>query len=217
MRFRLLETFTSLNIASPPAQFEDPLSTDINLSSNNTASNTNKMSSSNNLYTEGLTALAGDSDTKHLIAAIALHAAAPDELTQQAQRLCCVNAALRDDLRKSRDELRTSKQKQAVMEDALGEMRAELSPTRDVLTRVWDFAQSRGLQVPEELKREYESLVVGDPFDIKPAYSSNAGVKKTVKQVAQSGTGGQRKLKGLRYGSDASESGHGPRGRVQGG
>ena len=56
-------------------------------------------------------------DTKRITAALNTGASAVD-ISQEAYRLCRINALLRADLKKARTKLRSSKQKQAMMEDA---------------------------------------------------------------------------------------------------
>lgn len=72
--------------------------------------------------------LPDDHDTKRITALLNTGSTAFD-IGQEAYRLCRINILLRSDLKKARASLRSSKQKQAVMEDALEELRAELPPT----------------------------------------------------------------------------------------
>lgn len=79
-----------------------------------------------------------------------------------------INALLRADLKKARAELRSSKQKPAVMEDALHEMRIELPPTQDLLDRVWKVVPKKKLKL--DMKKQYNALRDGDWFDVQPEY-----------------------------------------------
>ncbi|KAJ4986607.1 hypothetical protein SVAN01_07916 [Stagonosporopsis vannaccii] len=152
------------------------------------------------------TTISEDSGAMRVADALVAHTAATKELAQEADRLYRANELLREDLRKQRVELRESKQRQAVMEDALDEMRAELPPIQDFLTRIWQFSQDSGLQMPGGLSSEYRALKSGDPFDVQPAFqapkrkrdkrevsrpgSFNANEGMNQKRAAPSGKGG---------------------------
>lgn len=113
------------------------------------------------------TSLPSDNDTKRITAQLNTGASTSD-MGREAYRLCRINALLRCDVAKLRAELRASKQKQAVMEDALAEMRAELPPTRDLLDRVWRFMPERKLS--GDVKMKYGALRGGDPFERQPGF-----------------------------------------------
>jgi len=111
--------------------------------------------------------LPDDNDTKRITAHLNTSASALN-IGQEAYRLCRINALLRADLKKVRAELRSSKQKQAVMEDALEEMRAELPPTQDLLDRLWKVVPKK--KISPYLKAQYTALRDGDSFDFQPEY-----------------------------------------------
>jgi len=113
--------------------------------------------------------LAEDDSPKRILATLAPHIVAAEELTSEVNRLQRANNLLREDLKKQHVDLRASKQKQAVMEDALEEMRAELPPTHDLLTRMWSLLESSGLKIPDGMVKEYKALKRGDRFDTAPA------------------------------------------------
>lgn len=69
-----------------------------------------------------------------------------------------------------RASLRVSKQKQAVMGDALGELRTEFPATRDLLRALWRFLETKEIRVSSDLKTEYEALRSGDSLDAKPIF-----------------------------------------------
>lgn len=79
-----------------------------------------------------------------------------------------INALLREKLNIMRVELRTSKQKQAVVEDALSEMRAEHRPTRALLVRLWSYVEDQEIRIPHNLRVRYAALLEGDSYDIQP-------------------------------------------------
>ncbi|KAL1654809.1 hypothetical protein SLS61_002558 [Didymella pomorum] len=108
-----------------------------------------------------------DDDTKRITTALDTDASSLD-IGQVACRLCRINALLRADLKKARAELRSSKQKPAVMEDALHEMRIELPPTQDLLDRVWKVVPKKKLKL--DMKKQYNALRDGDWFDVQPEY-----------------------------------------------
>lgn len=110
-----------------------------------------------------------DDSPKRILATPAPHIVAAKELTSEVNRLQRANNLLREDLKKQHVDLRASKQKQAVMEDALEEMRAELPPTQDLLTRIWSLSESNGLKIPDGMVKEYKALKRGDRFDTGPA------------------------------------------------
>jgi hypothetical protein len=113
------------------------------------------------------TSLPSDNDTERITAQLNTGASASD-MGREAYRLCRINALLRCDVAKLRAELRASKQKQAVMEDALAEMRAELPPMRDLLDRVWRVVPERKLS--GDVKMKYGALRGGDPFERQPGF-----------------------------------------------
>lgn len=110
-----------------------------------------------------------DKDPRHLTAPLKEDAHVTEK-TQESSHLFEQNTSLQNELKETRVQLLLSKQKQAVMEDALSEMRAELPPTRRLLEQLLQFLRAKEIRVPGKLKAEYTALWHGDPLDIKPAF-----------------------------------------------
>jgi len=64
-------------------------------------------------------------------------------------------------------ELRLLKQKMAVKEDALEEMRADYSKMRKVMQRAFGLLEQRKVKIPEDLKAEYDKLMEQDGKAVK--------------------------------------------------
>ena len=102
------------------------------------------------------------------------------------------------DFEKTRAELRTSEKRQAVMEDALSKMQAELLRTRSLLDSLWTLLQTMKAEIPDCLTNQYRALTEGDSHDAKPAFDamdSNPGetdTKQTIKADAKEDQHGKR-------------------------
>ncbi|KAG9196663.1 hypothetical protein G6011_01784 [Alternaria panax] len=73
--------------------------------------------------------------------------------------------------RKPRDGIRNDpadRQRQAVQEDALKEVRDELPATRQMLKRVWGLLEQRNVKIPGDLKADYHALETRDTHDWQP-------------------------------------------------
>lgn len=77
-----------------------------------------------------------------------------------------------DELKESRAEVRALKQKQAVLEDTLGELRAETVPLRRCLKDLWQLVKDKRVRVPDELRKECNALIYADAdsHDRQPKY-----------------------------------------------
>jgi hypothetical protein len=107
------------------------------------------------------------------------------EVASEGYRVCRINAFLRRDIQQARDEIRknrTNRQRQAVQEDALKELREELPATRQMLERVWGLLEQRKVKIPDDVKADYQALKAKDLHEWQP----RKGVK-TAKSAAAKG------------------------------
>ncbi|KAJ8109807.1 hypothetical protein OPT61_g7189 [Boeremia exigua] len=124
-------------------------------------------------------------------------------MSSEEDRMRHENAALRADLKTVRANLHASKQKQAVMEDALSELRQEFPATRNLLRAIWGFLDTRKIKIPEDLTNEYLALRHGDPLDVRPVFKGVGGDSGPItngrKQLRESGSGTREQNKGRSF------------------
>jgi hypothetical protein len=113
------------------------------------------------------------------------------EMAEESYRVCRINAYLRKDENGAQGELRLSKKNQAVMQDALQEMRGELPEMRKVLERTWGLLKSRKVKIPEDLRMAYSALMERIQYDWQPRKSIKEDVHLTKKIKAQGNKGAE--------------------------
>lgn len=107
------------------------------------------------------------------------------EVASEGYRVCRINAFLQRDLQQARDEIRKNRidrQRQAVQEDALRELRDELPATRQMLERLWVLLEQRKVKIPDDVKADYQALKPRDSYDWQPRQGA-----KTVKSAVAKG------------------------------
>ncbi|KAI8936064.1 hypothetical protein NX059_007564 [Plenodomus lindquistii] len=84
------------------------------------------------------------------------------KLAEEAFRLCRVNSYLRRDRKQAQEELRRERasfhSRQAVLEDAIAEMRVDYPETRMILDRAWKLLEERNIRIPPDMKIAYHVL-----------------------------------------------------------
>jgi hypothetical protein len=109
------------------------------------------------------------------------------EIAEEAYRICRVNAYRKKNKDGAQGELRFGKKKEAVMEDALQEIRAELPELRKVLERTWGLLESRKVKIPEDLSVAYNALMARDGHDWQARKGMKEDVRLTKKGKKQQG------------------------------
>ncbi|KAF2854497.1 hypothetical protein T440DRAFT_441532 [Plenodomus tracheiphilus IPT5] len=104
------------------------------------------------------------SDNKETVRIRACLASDPSisEVAEEAYRLCRVNSYLRKDRKQAQEELRREsasfRSKQAVLDDAIAELREEYPKTRILLDQAWGLLEKRNVRIPSDMKMAYHVL-----------------------------------------------------------
>jgi hypothetical protein len=108
-----------------------------------------------------------------------------NDIAEEAYRVCRVNAHLRKSANSVQADVRGMKQRMAVKDDALSEMRSEYPEMRKVLQRTWKLLESENVKVPNDLRRAYDTLTTLDGHDWQAHKGRRRGVRLTKEGQAE--------------------------------
>ncbi|KAF1845616.1 uncharacterized protein K460DRAFT_430528 [Cucurbitaria berberidis CBS 394.84] len=150
--------------------------------------------------------MSDDNDTARLKARIDAGASV-SEIAQEAYRISRINVYLRKAVQNAKDALRKSGEltkKQAVIEDALNEMRDELLETRKLLGRTWGLLEQRNVTRPADMELAYDALRTRDQNDWqaqkKPKHETRVAKKNHGRQQQNKQDKSKGKMKNKKKG-----------------
>jgi hypothetical protein len=100
-----------------------------------------------------------------------------NDIAEEAYCVCRINAHLRKSANSVQADVRGMKQKMAVKDDALSEMRSEYPEMRRVLLRTWKLLESENVKVPDDLRRAYDTLTTLNGHDWQAHKGRRRGVR----------------------------------------
>lgn len=127
--------------------------------------------------------------------------ASASEIAKEAYRICRINGYLRRSIQHAKDALRECdqvKKKQAVIGDALDELRDETRKTRGLLERAWGLLEQRNVKIPADMKITYDALKTRDAHDWQARKGLKHGARlmdKNIRKQQQSRKGAKAKDK----------------------
>jgi hypothetical protein len=109
--------------------------------------------------------LLNENDAARVIRSLVEKGAPVKDITDEAYRVCLLNSHLMKTESRIQADLRMVKQKMAVKDDALSEMRAEYPAARKFMRRAWELLQKEEINIPDDMQMAYRALMTPDGHD----------------------------------------------------
>ncbi|KAF1914925.1 hypothetical protein BDU57DRAFT_579531 [Ampelomyces quisqualis] len=140
-----------------------------------------------------------------------------EDIAEEAYRVCRINHHLRKKANKTQTELREAKQKIAIKDDVLSEIRPEHREMRTMLQRAWGLLQNKNVRIPEDMTKAYASIMSPDLHDWQlRKHSKKATINgKQDKNESQTTANCKSKGKEVAKGTKQQKKKHGDKGKEE--